>query len=289
MIRFLCGLFILAGFSTQLIAQQIKAYQIYNSRGKKVSFEKMSADLRKQNIILFGELHNNPISHWMQLELIKSLHKQGSIVLGAEMFERDDQKLLEAYLEGKIEEREFDSLAGLWINYETDYKPLIEYAKRNHLNFEATNIPRRFANMVYKEGFTSLDSLSENEKKWIAPLPIAYNPELPGYKEMLNMMPGHSNENLPKAQAIKDATMAYFIYQGFKKQQASESTFLHFNGTYHSKNYEGIYWYLKEIDTSLKVATIHTVLQGDVMRLEKEHYGAADYILVVDEDMTTTY
>ncbi len=84
------------------------------------------------------------------------------------------------------------------------------------------------------------------QKKFIAPLPIDYNPELPGYKGMLEMTGGmgspHANDNLPKAQAVKDATMAYFIL----KYLQQGTIIIHYNGTYHSNNFEGIYWYLKK-------------------------------------------
>jgi len=61
--------------------------------------------------------------------------------------------------------------------------------------------------MVYKNGFEIVEDLVEEEQQWIAPLPIPYDADLPGYKAMLGMVEGHDSENFPKAQAIKDATM----------------------------------------------------------------------------------
>jgi len=266
--------------------QELQAYQLYNNKGKKVSFQKMVKSLSEKDVILFGELHNDPIAHWMQLELTKEMHELRDIAMGAEMFERDNQNAVDSYLSGTIDDNGLDTMARLWTNYKTDYKPLLDYAKENDINFIATNIPRRYASMVYKNGFEILDSLPKKEKEWIAPLPIKYDPTLPGYEAMLTMMSDHANENFPKAQAIKDATMAYFIYERFKRDN---TLFIHYNGAYHSNNFEGIYWYLKQLQESLKVGTITTVLQKEVNRLEKENNGVADFILVVDEDMTTTY
>jgi hypothetical protein len=99
------------------------------------------------------------------------------------------------------------------------------------------------------------------------------------------MMPGHSGTNLPKAQALKDATMAHFILENYKQG----SLFLHFNGAYHSDNYEGVLWYLKQARPTLKYATISTVSQKDISKLLAENRGKADFIICVDEDMTTTY
>ena len=271
--------------STLVFGQQKPAYILYNAKGKKIGYEKMIRILAEKDIILFGEFHNNPIAHWLQLEVTSSLKQSRELVMGAEMFEQDNQEALDMYLQGKIKARGLDSMARLWKNYPTDYAPLVNFAKENHIPFAASNVPRRYASMVSKAGFGALDTISAKEKTWIAPLPLAYDPELPGYKKMLEMMGGHGGENLPKAQAIKDATMAYFILQYYK----TGSLFIHFNGSYHSDNYEGILWHLKNKKPELKYATITTVSQKDVNSLLAENLGRADFIICVADNMTTTY
>ena len=266
-------------------AQQKPAYIIYTAGGKKISYNKMIRTLQQKDIVLFGEFHNNPISHWLELEVTKDCHKTRDLVLGAEMFERDNQQALDLYLQGMLSAKGLDSMARLWKNYNTDYAPLVNYAKENKILFAASNIPRRYASMVAKGGFESLDTLPVSSKLWIAPLPIAYDPELPGYKKMKDMMPGHGGENLPKAQAIKDATMAYFILQYYKPG----SLFIHYNGAYHSENHEGILWYLKKQRPELACVTITTVSQKDPGKLSVENKHKADFIICVDEDMTSTY
>ena len=201
------------------------------------------------------------------------------------MIEADNQKQLDQYLRGEIDQKAFDSLARLWPNHKTDYKPLVDFAKENSIPFIATNIPRRYANKVYKGGFESLSALTAEEKSWIAPMPIAYDANLPGYVKMIEMMGGHGGDNLPKAQAMKDATMGYFIAQNVKPG----TLFIHYNGTYHSDNFEGINWYLKKEKPGVKIVTIAAVSQKDISELEKENLKLADFILVVDEDMTKTY
>jgi len=266
-------------------SQQKPAYVLYNAKGKRVSYKKMINFLKEKDILLFGEFHNNPISHWLQLEVTKDCRQHRDLVLGAEMFEQDNQPALDLYLQDKISAKGLDSTARLWKNYPTDYAPLVNFAKENKIAFAATNVPRRYASMIARGGFEALDTIATQQKAWIAPLPIAYDPELPGYKKMLEMMGGHGGENLPKAQALKDATMAHFIL----KYHKPGSLFIHYNGAYHSENYEGIVWYLKKQNPVLKIATITTISQKDVHRLLKESKGKADFIICVDEDMTTTY
>jgi uncharacterized iron-regulated protein len=272
-------------FSVSALAQTKPAYVLYNAKGKKVSYKKMIRVLKEKNIVLFGEFHNNPVGHWLELEVLKDLKESRNIQLGAEMFEADNQEALNQYLSGQLSAKGLDSAARLWKNYPTDYAPLVEFAKARHLPFTATNVPRKYASLVAKGGFEKLDSLPASEKKWIAPLPVAYDAELPGYKKMLEMMPGHGGPNLPKAQAIKDATMAYFILQHY----TPGSLFLHYNGSFHSDNFDGIYWYLQKAQPLLKYATISMVSQSEVHSLLAENRGKADFIICVDEDMTSTY
>lgn len=263
------------------------AYRLYNQDGKMVKYEKMLKGLEEADVVFFGELHNNPICHWLQLQLVKDLYadREGELILGAEMFERDNQLLLNEYLSGKVSKKNFEKEAKLWNNYKTDYAPLVDFAKDSNLQFIATNIPRRYASLVYGSGFESLEELSPEAKGYVAPLPVEYDAELKGYKSMLEMGGGHGGENLPKAQAIKDATMAYSIagWAGDGK------LFVHFNGTYHSNDFEGILWYLNRYKPGLKLITIASAEQSSVEALEEENLGKADYVLIVPMDMTKTY
>ena len=266
-------------------SQEKKAYQLFNKKGKKVDYGKLLIAAEKAQVVLFGEYHNNAISHWLELELTKDLADKNKIILGAEMIEADNQKQLDQFLKGEINQKQLDSTARLWPNYKTDYKPLVEFAKENNIPFIATNIPRRFASIVSKKGFEGLENLTSKEKTWIAPLPIVYNSELPGYVNMMKMMGDHASPNMPKAQAIKDATMAYFIQKNLKEK----SIFIHFNGTYHSDNFEGIYWYLKKAAPNLEILTIATIEQKELKKISTGDYNKADYILVIDEDVTKTH
>lgn len=268
-----------------LSAQQKPAYIIYNNKGKKVSYKKMLKTIAKKDIVLFGETHNNAIAHWLQLEVTKDCGQTRQLVLGAEMFEQDNQAALDLYLQGKINAKQLDSQARLWKNYPTDYAPLVNYAKEKKIPFAATNIPRRYASMVAKGGFSVLDTIPALAKTWMAPLPMAYDATLPGYVKMKEMMGGHGGDNLPKAQASKDATMAHFIL----KYYTPGSLFIHYNGSYHSENYEGIVWYLRQQKPELNYGTITVVSQENIKSLLAENKGKADFIICVDEDMTNTY
>lgn len=272
-------------FSAVVSAQDKQPYQLFDKNGKRTTYKKLLAASLKNEVVLFGEYHNNSVVHWLQLELTKDLAEKSNLVLGAEMLEADNQVQVNQYLKDEINQKGLDTLARLWNNYKTDYKPLVDFAKEKKFDFIATNIPRRYASMVFRKDLVALDSLSTEEKSWIAPLPIAFDVNLPGYQAMMEMQGGHAGDKMPKAQAIKDATMAYFI----NKNRKEDSIFVHYNGTYHSDNFEGISWYLKKYNPEIKILTLSTVEQKDISKLDKEHYNKANFILVIDEDVTKTY
>ncbi len=271
------------------------AYRLFTGQGKEVAYEELVKRLQGADVVLFGELHNNPICHWLELELSKDMHrdKGNKLVLGAEMFEADDQLVLDEYLRGMMTGQQFQNEAKVWRNFETDYKPLLDFAKGNRIAFVATNVPRRYASLVSKSDLGALNSLPREARQWIAPLPIEVDLTLPGYKNMLTVVEGHGHgnasgaslESFAKAQAVKDATMAHFILKNCSIGQ----TFLHFNGAYHSQNYEGIVWYLKKQNPDLKIVTIHSLEQDDLSALDKPGQGTADFVLAVPAGMTKTH
>ncbi|MCF8296984.1 MAG: ChaN family lipoprotein [Saprospiraceae bacterium] len=267
------------------------AYKMFTAKGKNTTYSNLLKDAKDADIILFGELHNNPICHWLEYELTKDLYEivKEKLILGAEMFEADNQLLIDEYITRKFDRKQFESQARLWPNHNTDYRPLIDFAADSNLRFIATNIPRRYASIVSQKGFEGLDELKPEAKNYIAPLPIKYDPELDCYKKMLNMMGSmggrHMNPNLPKAQAIKDATMAHFILKNWTKGDK----FLHYNGSYHSDNFQSIVWYLKQQNPDLKILTIASVTQDDCDKLLEENENKADYIICIPESMTPTY
>ncbi len=275
--------------NTIAFGQQKHAYKIFDTKGIEVSYFDMLEKAAVSDMVFFGELHNNPIAHWLQIELTRDLFdaKAEKLILGAEMFESDDQLILNEYLNGLISERNFKAETKIWSNYDTDYSPLVIFAKENNLRFVATNIPRRYASMVHKGGFDALENISDEAKELFAELPIPYDPELPGYKAMLEMkgMQSHGNPNLPKAQAMKDATMTHFILKNYK----TDDLFLHFNGAYHTNNFEGIIWYLLQAGKEDGFITISLVEQENLDNLEENNFGLASFIIVVPPTMTKTH
>lgn len=277
-------------FITLLIsntARAQKAYQIFNTNGDVVTFEELVTESIGKSHVFFGEYHNNPIVHWLQLELTNSLflQKDTNLVLGAEMFEADVQIVIDEYFKDLIKQSAFESEARLWTNYKTDYKPLLEFAKLNKIKFIATNIPRRYANSVFHNGLEKLEEMSALAKSYIAPLPISPDTTLTSYREILKMGAGHNGKYMMEAQTIKDATMAHFI----SKNSSKNMLFLHFNGSYHSDKREGIIPFLPAHIDRENILTISTVSQEEVDLLNQDNQQLADFIICVNDKMTKTH
>src|SRR5690606_19914664 len=98
---------------------QTQPFQIYTANGKKVSAVKMMNEITKADVVLFGELHNNTIAHYLQVKVAKHIKEKSDkqLIIGAEMFERDQDSILNKFLINKISEQDFEKSMRLWPNY----------------------------------------------------------------------------------------------------------------------------------------------------------------------------
>ncbi len=104
------------------------AYRLFAANGQPADYDQMLGALAQADVVLFGEQHNDPIAHWLELQVAKDLlrlKKPGQLVLGLEMFERDVQPLVAQYATGALPDSAFERRASPWPNYATDYRPLL--------------------------------------------------------------------------------------------------------------------------------------------------------------------
>ena len=274
------------------LAQNKPAYQLYNNQGELADYQSMVEELSNSDMVFFGEYHTNPISHWLQLELAKSLYeiRGKNLYLGAEMFENGNQLVIDEYLKGFYpEDKMLPEITQLWNNYKTDYKPLLEFAKENELRFIATNIPRRYASMINKMGWEALEVLSDEALAMIGPdLREHFDPNVKAYADMAEMMGDHKPPNmlyLQMAQAAKDATMAHFALKNYNPG----NLLLHFQGSYHSNYDQGIIWWINKLQPGLAIKSVTTVTHSEWENMTvEEKKSISNYIIVVADDMTKT-
>ena len=270
-------------------------YKIIDSKkSKEIDLTEMVEKLGDYDVIFFGEYHDNKILHSLEIELLKMFYfNNKNLIISLEMFERDVQSVLDKYLINEISEADFLTDSRPWSNYETDYKPLIEFAKENKLTVVAANIPRRYASMISKQGINALDSLSVEEKKFIAKKHIVFEDE---YKErfiqtMKNNMAHRSKmpkgmmmnfDQIYAAQCIKDDTMAESIlkYQRFPPR----SKVIHYNGDFHSRKHLGTAQKIQILEPMLKVVVIAPLIcEHEFIWYDKDLLEGEFLILIKEE------
>ena len=268
-----------------------KPFQIFDGKGKSSDYESLYKSCLEADIILFGELHNNSIIHWLQLELSQDLSKDSNVspIFGAEMFEKHQQIYLNEYLNGVSDFKTFNKETKLWNNTKTDYLPLVDLALKTGASFTATNVPRTLAREVSRIGLDSFyTTLNDSIRALMAPVPIPLDYKSPGYKELLEMdfggNHGMNTKLMVEAQALKDATMAWSILESYEDHKK----YLHFHGNFHSKNWGGIAWYLNKYDKKKKILVISSEESIDGS-FSSEWKKNGDYIIVIPENMTKTY
>lgn len=292
--KFLSFLLVIVAAGSMFANAQQKtydAYRLYDNNGKAIDYQQMVRQLSKADVVFLGEIHNCAITHWLELRILQSLYLAhgNNLALGMEMFEADNQLIVDEHLKGLVSSDRFEEEARLWPNYSTDYAPLVYFAREHHLPVIATEVPRRYAAMVKDRGLKCLDSLSAEAKTFLPPLPIRYvvNEHTEQGFALMRMMGQHKtdsgNSHLSEAQALKDATMAWHIAQHARKKV------LHVNGNIHSDGQAGIVTYLRQYAPGKKIITVRAVRQEDITRLDETYLGLADYYLCIPEDMSMSY
>lgn len=267
-------------------------YRIYDTRSRQlVSLDPIVTEMARADVLFFGEEHNDSAGHYLENKIFRALHAAygDKIVLSLEMFETDNQLVLNEYLAGFIDENRLTKDARLWNNYK-DYRPMVEFAKQNHIPVIAANPPRRYVNMVSRQGMTSLNSLSKEARKFLPPLP--YDTLTGRYRDkffaVMKGSPGGENPRVYHSQNLWDAGMAYRIYLFLKKNKGKKV--FHCVGGFHTEEKLGTAAQLKMRNKKLKILNIACFSDKSFANpdWEKESYRG-DYIIITNPDLKKTY
>lgn len=273
-------------------AADLPAYRLYDRAGAEVAYGDLLPMARTADVVLFGELHDDPLCHWLQRRLLADLFEArgDKLRFGLEMLERDAQVALDEFLGGTIRAKDLTGAVSVWPNHDGDYQPLLDFCQQHRIPAVASNVPRRYAALVARSGLAALDGLSAAAKAMLPPLPLPFDLNLPGYQGIVKMVSpgaqhgGMSGENMAAAQALKDATMARSILSVW----SPGACVMHLNGTYHSQGREGIVWYLLREQPDLRVLTIAAGRSDDPQLPAGEAAGQGDFVLVTPETIART-
>lgn len=231
-------------------------YQLHSPSGSPVSLTDLTPELLQADVIMIGEWHTHAGIHRFQTDMLKQLSNgHRPIALSMEQITRDKQDVLDEYLNGQIGEQYFIQQSNAWPNYESDYRPLIEFAKRADITVIAANAPRKIVRCVGRQGVDYLNKLDSKQRRFVAE---SINTDDSLYKEkfMASMHHGESaqTEKQYAAQMTWDETMAESIVNYLTKHPGSQV--VHVAGKFHIEGGLGTATSILNRNPNLKIVSI---------------------------------
>lgn len=271
-------------------------YRVFDGKGNASSLDKILEAAGETDVVFLGEQHDDATAHALQMQIFKSAYenygKERKLGLSLEMFERDVQLVINEYLNNLISENHFLSSSRPWNNYKQDYRPLVELAKTEKLPVIAANAPRRYVNMVSRGGRETLNALTPEAKKWLAPLP--YNQASESYSNKFKALMGGSPESsmglnkILDSQTLWDATMAYSIAEFLKENK--NALVVHLNGSFHTENRLGTAEQLLKFRPKAKFIVITMRYEEDFTKFDKaKHENLGDFVILTDSKQPRSF
>lgn len=285
--------------TAQLTEQNFRIYSV--KLAKEVSISDIINDMNTNDVLFYGEEHNDSVTHYLEHKIFEALYLKFSsnTVLSMEMFERDVQPVMNEYLTSEIREKNFKKDARVWSNYK-DYRPMVEFCKLNKLDLICANAAGRYSNLAGRKGQKGLITLPDESKKYFAPLPYdtasgKYYEKLVGLFDDGNSKNKKQSTNTPSepfslvlAQSLWDATMAFSIAE-YHKTHSSKKIF-QVNGRFHSDEYFAVVTQLKKYNPAIKFLVISSGSDKKFPDIDwKKHEHLGDYIIITDPKVPKTY
>jgi len=337
----LTGLLFSACSSTQQLRQDMpekpeipeitaEHYHIYTGDGQPASFEDIVEAMGTVQVVFIGETHDDPVCHVLQAQLLQAAFSnygvdtetkpKRRVALSMEMFSRDVQYIVDEYLDSLVTENHFLSSSNPWANYETDYKPIFEFARIHGLPVIAANGPRRYTNRISREGPESLEELGDLARSFLPPLP--YPGPSPAYKAkwdalmqeamgdhsetaesddeaadttqaispqmMAAMKPSTGIPNMLHAQSFWDASMAYSIAEFL--QTTPDALVVHLVGGFHVEAGTGTPEQLLHYFPDARFLNIAVRPSGQIDVFDVDSFaGYGDFVILTDERLPRTF
>jgi len=280
---------LLAVAVTGQIKLDAEQYRIYDGKGNPATLAHILKAASSSDAVFLGENHDDAVGHAFQAEVFRQLVDaeiaNRKIGLTLEMFERDVQVVLDEYLSGLITENHFLLSSRPWGNYKWDYRPLVELAKEKKLPVIAANAPRRYINMVSRNGRGSLNGLSKDAHKWLPPLPYA-EPSA-AYAAKFKALMGPSPEaqmgidNILASQSLWDGAMAHAVATFLDKNKKGLA--VHLNGGFHTESRLGTVEHLLKYRPKTRVTVITIRYEDDFKTFDKtKHTDIGDFVVLTD-------
>ncbi|MEZ6036640.1 MAG: ChaN family lipoprotein [Planctomycetota bacterium] len=238
------------------------------------------------DVVALGELHQTPDVHRTHLELVQALHeRRPEMVIAMEMFERPDQDALDLYLNGLMDYDTFAARTEVWPRYETDYKPLVEWAARHGVAVLGANAPKSLVTKARKEGLAAV----AGDKDVAREIEVPEGDEFDAFVKSMSGHPGVSLEDLRRyysAQCVWNATMAETVLDYRQKAAAHgrQPLVVLVCGKQHSDHWRGAVGAMQRRQPDLKVRVVSVEEVADLgAGIYESSPDVADYVIVIAE------
>ncbi|NAW64667.1 ChaN family lipoprotein [Photobacterium halotolerans] len=234
-------------------------YTIRSPSGAELTEQALANALSDADIVLVGEWHSHPGTHLLQARLLAALYANNPrLALSMEQFTRDKQQVVDQFLHGEIGEQVLIKQGNAWPNYESDYRPLVDFARQQQLDVIAANAPKSIVRCVGRYGADYLNRLPAAERKWVAQSLTLKNDR---YKEKFTESMHHGDpaqsERQFAAQTSWDDTMAESMVNYLRAHPGHQ--IMHVAGRFHTAEGLGTASRILSRNPALKVVMVTPV------------------------------
>ncbi|TFG80963.1 MAG: PDZ domain-containing protein [Chrysiogenales bacterium] len=132
------------------------------ARGQEIDMPTLVRQNLDKDVFIIGEFHDSYACHLRQKEFIEALAKETPrLLVGFEFFNRDDDPLLDLYLNGKISEAELLEKTGWYQRGAMNFgytRLVLETVRKLKLKAVGLNVPREMVSRVAKRGWAGLSA-----------------------------------------------------------------------------------------------------------------------------------
>ena len=193
----------------------------------RVGWSELLFQIDKSDVILLGEQHDHAVGHAIQLAVVEDvMDKYPKSVLALEMLERDEQGLVDDYMEGFIDAKTFATLThstnwGSKDGWAAWYQPIIDAVKERGGAVVAANAPRRYVRLARTDGYGRIEELPSERRAY-----IDYPEELSGgrYRQRFWEFASHGDEEDVTEGNVEEINPDDPMLPLFRSQQAWDAT-----------------------------------------------------------------
>ncbi|MHC5002862.1 MAG: ChaN family lipoprotein [Planctomycetota bacterium] len=254
------------------------------------------------DVVILGEQHNDAVGHAVQLAVVEDvLDRWPGSAVSLEMLERDEQTLVDDYMDDVIDAEQLAELtfstrwagSGSWTHW---YQPVIDAAKQQDSPVVAANAPRRYVRLARTDGYDRLAGLPDPRRGY-----VEMPEEMPEgrYRERFWSVMGVAHdadltdeasdedsaaeqervESLYRSQLVWDATMADSIAEARRR---GAPKVVHLVGQFHCDFEGGLVQELRRRLTGSRVVVVSLQSADGGGGLREEDRDRADVVVYTD-------